>query len=101
MEPIGLPHSPEERIVMRSYLSWIRSNPTALRQGMLALVMVGATVAAFYWGRMGVASRVDAQQVPSSVTQGGQPVQPVSDYSRRVVAYLYDNMPISREELGE
>jgi len=68
---------------------------------MLALVMVGATVAAFYWGRMGVASRVDAQQVPSSVTQGGQPVQPVSDYSRRVVAYIYDNMPISREELGE
>src|SRR5947209_7214474 len=30
-----------------------------LRQGVLGLVMVAATVAAFYWGRLG--SRVDAQ----------------------------------------
>ena len=87
---------------MKKLLNWIGSRPAFWRQGMLAMIMLGATVAAFYWGRMGVASRVDAQQVqPRPGTPGQQGNQQPSDYSRRVVAYVYDNMPITREELGE
>jgi hypothetical protein len=63
--------------------------------------MVGATVAAFCWGRLGSSSRVDAQQVQPRATTMGQTIQPQSDYSRRVVAYIYDNTPVSREDLGE
>ena len=85
---------------MANLLLKMRSNPALWRKGTMALVMVGATVAAFYWGRMG-GTTVEAQQVQARVGAVGQPGQAQSDYSRRVVAYLYENMPISREELGE
>ncbi len=71
-----------------------------LASGAMALILVGATVAAFYWGRLGVSSRVDAQQPRPGVP--GQPGgQYPSDYGRRPVAYIYQNTEITREELGE
>jgi hypothetical protein len=75
------------------------STPSFWRKALMALGMVGATLAAFYWGRLG--TKVDAQQVQPRAGTTGQPVQPQSDYGRRVVAYIYENMPISREDLGE
>ena len=87
---------------MKKLLIWIGSKRAFWRKTLLAAAMLGATVAAFYWGRMGVASRVDAQQVQPRPGTPGQPAnQPPSDYSKRVVAYLYGNVPITREELGE
>jgi hypothetical protein len=86
---------------MRSFLQRIVSNPALLRKALLGLAMVGATVAAFYWGRMGGAPRADAQQVVPRTGATAQPQQPTSDYARRVVAYLYENVPVTREELGE
>ena len=86
---------------MRTLLSWVRFNPALLRKALLALVLVGATVVAFYWGRLGGTPRADAQQVSLPNGGVGQTPQPTSDYARRVVAYLYDNIPITREELGE
>ena len=85
---------------MANLLSKMRSNPALWRKGTMALVMVAATVAAFYWGRMG-GTAVDAQQVQPRVGAAGQTAQAQSDYGRRVVAYIYDNIPITREELGE
>jgi len=70
-----------------------------LRKSVLAFVMIAATVAAFYWGRLG--SSVDAQQVQPRGTAPGQQAKSATDYSQRVVAYMYDNMPVTREELGE
>jgi hypothetical protein len=96
----GLSHSPKESIAMANLWWKLRSNPALWRKGTMALVMIGATVAAFYWGRMG-GTTVEAQQIQPRVGAAGQAGQGQSDYSRRVVAYLYENMPISREELGE
>jgi PPIC-type PPIASE domain len=94
------PAGPEESIIMKRILTWLRSRPGFWRQTVMVLIMLGATVAAFYWGRMGVSSRVDAQQ-----PRPGAPAQPgsqfPSDYSRRPVASIYDNTTITREELGE
>lgn len=88
---------------MRSLLAWIWTKPLA-RKAVTALVMAGLTIVAFYWGRMGGAT-VDAQQVqprPGGLAMNTTPVQqPQSDYSRRVVAYIYENTPITREDLGE
>jgi hypothetical protein len=86
---------------MRSLLPWLRSKPALWRNGLMLLVMTAATVGAFYWGRLG-GTTAEAQQVQPRLGAAGQNMQPQtqSDYSRRVVAYIYD-MPITREELGE
>jgi hypothetical protein len=85
---------------MRKLLKWI-AQPALRRRGMTALLMLGATVAAFYWGRMGGAARLDAQQPQPRPNASVPPSGVPSDYAQRVVAYIYDNMPITREELGE
>src|SRR3954469_13042056 len=85
--------------MIRKVISWAASHPALWRKGAMVLVVAGASTGAFYFGRMGGTSRVDAQQVPNRAPI--QQAQPQSDYSRRVVAYIYENMPISREELGE
>ncbi len=86
---------------MKTVLSAIKSRPALMRKGMMALMMIGATVAAFYWGRLGGTSKVDAQQVANRLSAVGQTPTAPSDYSRRVVAYIFENTPITREDLGE
>jgi hypothetical protein len=86
---------------MRNLLPWKWFSPALARKGTMALVVLGASAAAFYWGRLGGSAKVDAQQVQPQLGAAGQSAQAQSDYARRVVAYIYDNMPISREELGE
>jgi PPIC-type PPIASE domain len=63
--------------------------------------------AAFFWGRTtGICQTASAQ--PATQTKPGAmvpeaPLAPESgtDYSRRVVAYIYKNIPVTREDLGE
>ena len=92
---------------MRSWMQRLCPSPWALRKlGMLG-VLVGVGVAAFCWGRHGAAPRADAGVADVVTTARVMPVaaaaDPVAagDYSRRVVAYLYNNVAITREELGE
>ena len=90
---------------MRTWLQRLTPGPWVMRKvGMLG-VLVGVGVAAFCWGRHGAAPRADANPpelgkmsiLPASATAAPG----TSDYNRRVVAYLYGNLAITREELGE
>ncbi len=58
--------------------------------------LAGVAALAFFWGRHGAT----AQQ---PMKGRGDPSAPgvSDDYQRRVVAYIYGNVPITREELGE
>lgn len=56
-------------------------------------------VVCYFWGRLGMQNaRTHARTDP---LRSGQLVDDQGEYSKRVVAYLYDNVPVSREELGE
>jgi hypothetical protein len=78
----------------------IRPSPWALRKLGMVGFMAGVAALAFFWGRNG--SPLATAQQPGS----GRPEQLLSgaggsDYQRRVVAYIYGNVPITREDLGE
>jgi PPIC-type PPIASE domain len=63
-----------------------------------ALGLIGAATAGFWLGR-GPEAAVAA---PPPVNPPAQaPAAPPSDYSQRVVAYIYGTIPITREDLGE
>jgi PPIC-type PPIASE domain len=58
------------------------------------------------WFRVGpgteaLAQSANPQGPPPASAPAGAPSASSSDYSQRVVAYLYDSIPITREELGE
>jgi parvulin-like peptidyl-prolyl isomerase len=55
--------------------------------------MLGVALLAYGWGRYAALSRVTA--APPAGEEAS------SDYSQRVVAYIYKNVPITREDLGE
>jgi hypothetical protein len=81
---------------MRNWLAKLRPNPWLLRKLLMLAILVGVGVAAFCWGR-----RQHADATPPRIGPDGQPTES-GDYSRRVVAYLYENrVPVTREELGE
>lgn len=88
-----------------SYLRQMRLSVVWARRLALVLALAGATAGAFYWGRSGapqaVAQLPKPGELPKSVVQSAVPQAPKSDYERRVVAYIYDNVPITREDLGE
>src|SRR5207253_353979 len=81
---------------------WPRPNWEKIVQacGLLALGTVG-----YFVGRHGILSQATA--VPPPPAPGGAQTAPpalmpgVSDYSRRAVAYIYGNIMVSREDLGE
>ncbi|MBI3409971.1 MAG: peptidylprolyl isomerase [Planctomycetes bacterium] len=82
-------------------LGRVRLSPKLLRNSLMLLVVAAISVAAFCWGRMGGASYLTAQepngrQSPmDAVSMNGTP------FNQRVVGYLYDNIPITRAELGD
>jgi hypothetical protein len=88
---------------MRKWLETLRPNPWLARRLAVGIVVAGVGVAAFCWGRHVSPTAPDVQPTESSV--GVLPVsqreQPKTDYERRAVAYIYDNIPISRADLGE
>jgi hypothetical protein len=65
-------------------------------QATLALAAMG--VVGFGLGAWSARTGEVAAQTPP-ITQASGPGQ--SDYSKRVVAYIYENIPVTREELGE
>jgi parvulin-like peptidyl-prolyl isomerase len=50
------------------------------------------------WGRTPVAAQPAEQTQPAN---SGTPAFDTSDYTNRVVAYIYENQPVTRQELGE
>jgi hypothetical protein len=59
---------------------------------------LGAVLALGFWlGHSGTESSAQAGPPP----QAAPAAPPPSDYSQRVVAYIYGNVPITREDLGE
>lgn len=92
---------------MRKWLAVLRPNPWLTRRLLMLGILAGVGVGAFCWGHYGAVPVIDAQtvNVPTTpVRENSVPATPgarTEDYSRRVVAYVYDNIPIMREELGE
>ncbi len=89
-----------------------RNKVRPTRRGWRGIAILGGCLAliagAGYWIRSSMLPRADAQApIPAANPAGGtggSPAlanQPPSDYSRRVVAYLYDNEPVTREQFGE
>jgi hypothetical protein len=77
------------------------------RKLVLGVGIAGLTVLAFCWGRSGAQCQTVAAG-PAEASKPGDmvpeaPLAPESgtDYSRRVVAYIHKNIPITREDLGE
>ena len=71
----------------------------------MALVWLGLAGSAYWWGRNGSVpqAKADPPTFPQtdSTPLPAAPAQPPSDYSRRVVAYIHNTIPITREDLGE
>jgi hypothetical protein len=77
--------------------------PAAFLGKKFAMTMVLAAIggAAFYLGRLAGPQAADAQQPGGpNLLDRGAPISE-SDYGRRIVAQIYGNVPITREELGE
>jgi hypothetical protein len=62
--------------------------------------MGGALAVGLWLGRGGEATAVHAEP-PATPAPVAEATRPPSDYSQRVVAYIYGNVPITREDLGE
>lgn len=72
-------------------------------RGVVVLTGCVAVVAgAGYWVRSALVPRADAQTPPAAQAPA-TPSAPagVSDYAQRVVAYVYESEPITREQLGD
>jgi hypothetical protein len=85
-----------------------RKKDRSTRRGWRGVAILSACIAllagAGYWIRSSLLPRADAQAPNTAATPAVTPpiaAQPPSDYSRRVVAYLYDTEPISREKFGD
>jgi parvulin-like peptidyl-prolyl isomerase len=63
------------------------------------LGIFGATVFGFWLGRGPVSTAVAAPPPPPAPEQ--KPALPASDWDKRVVAYIYNSIPVTREDLGE
>jgi hypothetical protein len=75
-------------------------------QAALGVGFLGLAALAVVWSHQEALSRATATPPPQVAANGETPPpptppEPSSDYSRRVVAYIYDTLPITREELGE
>src|SRR5215813_11966482 len=73
---------------------------------LLGVALLGLAALTISWGRNGSLSRATANppMPPQATTPPDSPpatTGPATDYSHRVVAYIYDTVPITREELGE
>ncbi len=88
---------------MRKWLAALRPNPWLARRLMVLVSIVGVGVGAFCWGRHGALPQADAQSIPGPTLTpvAATPGASQSDYARRVVAYIYNDIPVTREELGE
>ncbi len=77
---------------MRDWIAKMTPSSWLARKSLMAAVLIGACVGAFCWGRK------------QSVEAGGKgPFDQLgkTNLDRRIVAYLWQNTPVTREELGE
>jgi parvulin-like peptidyl-prolyl isomerase len=83
-------------------IAWRRPSRDMTKKMVLAGLLAAALVGAFYWGRLGGMNAARAQ-TPQPSGLHSQQLIPTSQgqFGRHVVAYIYGNMPITREELGE
>src|SRR5262245_11595011 len=87
---------------MRTLLAKMLANKALMRKVWMLGILLGATVAAFCWGRLG-APQLNAQSAASNVVDivGKSVTGTTTDYGKRVVATIKDNVYITREDLGE
>src|SRR5262245_23828600 len=83
-------------------LRWQQLSPAAWKKLLCVGLGAAALVGGFCGGRYGF-NEARAQERSNSplANLAIHPNGPGSDYSRRVVAYIFGNRPITREELGE
>jgi hypothetical protein len=84
-------------------LKW-RPSAALTRKLAMVGVFMAASLGAFWWGRLGSRDAVHAQAptTPLVAVERVALAQPSgSDYHRRIVAQIYGNVPITREDLGE
>jgi hypothetical protein len=79
---------------MQNWLMSLQPNPWLTRKLVMLAILAGVGVSAFFLGRR---QHVQADSPQVKMLPGAD----THDYERRVVAYLYDNLAISRAELGE
>lgn len=79
-----------------------KARPTRRRWRGIAIFggCLAALAATGYWIRSSMLPRAEAQ-TPPAAARPGIAAQPLTDYTRRAVAYLYDTEPISREQFGD
>src|SRR5262245_25137588 len=68
---------------------------------MFALAWAAGAGAGFCWGRYGNLPRAKAEPAGQVAVQESGAERPLSENSRRPVAWIFGNVPITREELGE
>jgi hypothetical protein len=68
---------------------------------LLTAGVVGMAIGLALWGRHGSVSPAAAQQPVAASDSVPTVAKEGSDYSKRVIAYIYDTIPITREEFGE
>ncbi len=88
---------------MRKWLAMLRPSPCVTRRLLMLGVLAGVAVGAFCWGHYGALPATDAQ-TPSGPPATAVPARDnrrIDEYSSRVVGYVYGNIPVMREELGE
>src|SRR5262245_34756609 len=73
---------------------------TLRRLGLSGAGLLGATTLGFWLGQGAPMPGAFAQQPAPAPAPAAAPGQP-SDYSQRVVAYIYGSVPITRQDLGE
>jgi hypothetical protein len=72
-----------------------------LRIGGLLLSAAALLLVGFWFGHTGGSQPLAAQQPKAAPIVPVQGTAPVADAGKRVVAYIYGNVPITREEFGE
>ena len=82
---------------MPIWLTKLRPSPWLLRKLLMLAILVGVGVGSFFYGRRPHANASKETGFDEIEKRG--PTDP--EYFKRVVAYLYDDRPIYRAELGE
>src|SRR5262245_50823616 len=77
----------------------LRPNGAVLKKVALGGLMLAAVGVAFFLGRQGAVSDAQADPPQAAVVQeqNYSPASGSGDYGQRVVAYIYGNVPVSRE----
>ncbi len=76
--------------------------PRVRNRVLVASAMLVIAILAFCWGRRGALPEATANPPDVAMIQDRPTASNLgSDYSKRVIAYIYNNIPITREELGE